>query len=342
VTSGGDETRVLARFRSRRILVVGDAMLDRTVRGRVRRVSPEAPVPVVEDARTVDSPGGAANAAVNVMRLGGDPVLVGVVGDDLEAELLRRELERAGIAGNGLLVDPSRPTTTKMRIAAQSQQIVRVDHECCAPLAAPLRARLLAAVAAAGDVDAVIVSDYAKGVVDDVLVPALAARRAGRAPLVVDPKGHDPDRYTGADYLTPNVHEALVLTGERDPDPRAPLAVLERAAVTLRSRLGCRAVLVTRGPDGMLLATEGGAMRAFPARVAEVFDATGAGDASIAAFTMALASHASAEAAAAIANRAAGLAVRERGAAGMVLADLAAELGGAPVSASDRRDPVRS
>jgi D-beta-D-heptose 7-phosphate kinase/D-beta-D-heptose 1-phosphate adenosyltransferase len=317
--------RWLPRLAGRRVLVVGDVILDTYIHGEARRLSPEAPVPVVEVGGQEHRPGGAANVAAQVAALGGTARLVGVVGADREAAALREALAGAGVSPSHLAVDPGRPTASKTRVLVQGRQVVRLDRELVAPLPAPVEESLLGrARDLLGEVDACVLSDYAKGVVSARLASGLirAAARAGR-PLVADPKATDVRRYRGATVVKPNRGEAARLTGTdvaSDADARA-------AGALLVGLLGGAAVLLTLGAGGMLLCRPGAEPLAIPAVARVVFDVTGAGDAVAAVLGLALAGGAPVEAAARLANAAAGVAVGKVGTATVSPDELVATLG---------------
>jgi D-beta-D-heptose 7-phosphate kinase/D-beta-D-heptose 1-phosphate adenosyltransferase len=314
---------VVEAFGATRLLVVGDCMLDCTIHGRVARISPEAPVPVVESTTTSYAAGGAANVALNAARMGADVALVGVIGDDEEGRRLCRLLE-AEVDVTGLVADPRRPTTTKTRVVAHAQQVVRVDRESREPVDEALAARLTRLAGDVAAVDAIVVSDYAKGVVTpDVARPVvqLALRRG--LPVIVDPKSLD-GRYAGATVVTPNKHEAAAQVGGRmgDADDED---VLARAAALLLDRHGFGAVLVTRGADGMTL-FEPDATTAIPAHAREAYDVTGAGDTVVAVLALGLAAGGSLADCARLASAAAGIAVGKLGTATVLPAELRAAL----------------
>ncbi len=320
-----DWPAVIAAFASRRVLVIGDVMLDEYIAGDARRVCPEAPVPVVEATSRWVAAGGAGNAATNAAALGARVMLGGVVGSDAAAEGLILALKAAGVDAAGLVVDPDRPTTTKMRVLARGQQVIRVDTESTASL--PARpTELLAAWAerTMHEVDAVLVSDYGKGVVGRELAARViaAARRVGR-PVVIDPKGTDASRYRGATLVKPNLSELSDLTGR----PIRSNQDLREAGHQLVEMLPETAILVTRGADGMALFRTGCpalTLAAAPAR--RVFDVTGAGDTAAEALTLGLASGLTPEHAARVANAAASIAVCKVGTAIVSPAELTAAL----------------
>jgi D-beta-D-heptose 7-phosphate kinase/D-beta-D-heptose 1-phosphate adenosyltransferase len=308
-------------------MVVGDLMLDEYIWGDVRRISPEAPVPVVDVGRQTTVPGGAANAAVGIVSLGGKVALGGLVGADGAAQRLREALKDRGIGSDGLVVNPERPTTTKTRIVAGAQQVVRADVESCDPPDVTLEEDLLRWIEKAAAVaDAVLVSDYAKGVVTPRLSQgAIATANARRIPVVVDPKGIDFSKYRGATVVTPNLLEAERVAGMTINDEQS----LFRAGQALAVHLGESAVLVTRGARGMSLFGPGS--NAQPEHIAavarNVFDVTGAGDTVAAALALSLASGASLADAARLATLAAGIVVGKVGTSSAILDELLAEAG---------------
>jgi len=312
----GSALRAVVRaWSGRKILVVGDVCLDEYQFGRPVRLSREAPVPVLEFTRRQVLPGAAANPALNVVRLGGQAAVVGVVGDDEAGQTLRNLLAGAGIDVCGLVVDPGRTTTLKMRVLAEGilrfpQQVARLDRVDRRPLSGPVRKRLLEAVAdLAAWADAILVSDYRLGVVEErVPAAALAAARDVGRPVTVDSQGRL-DRFAGYTLVRCNQAEAEAALGRPLGDEEAFRAGLGE----LLARLGAGAVVVTRGAEGLSVATPGG-YRHFPAaNVSEVFDVTGAGDTVIAVLTLALVAGADPWQAADLANRAAGLVVRRIG-----------------------------
>ena len=310
-----------ARLAGRTILIIGDVMLDHFVIGRVDRISPEAPVPVVCFDHEEYRLGGAANVANNAAALGARVELVGVIGDDAAAETLREQLARAGIGAAGLVVDPARCTTRKLRVVTtRNQQVARIDYEQDAEVSGALEAAVAGRAAErAASADAILLSDYLKGAISrGVATDTIAAARAHGLPLLVDPKVPHIDYYAGATVITPNHHEAEAVTHMRirtGADARA-------AAIRFRERACCESVLITRGEHGMtLLGPDGEAELAAEAR--EVSDVTGAGDTVIAAMTLALAAGASLVDAARLANRAAGIVVGKFGPATVSVSELA-------------------
>jgi D-beta-D-heptose 7-phosphate kinase/D-beta-D-heptose 1-phosphate adenosyltransferase len=313
---------LVSRFAGLDILVAGDVMLDRFIVGRVTRISPEAPVPVVQFETEHVRLGGAANVAHNIAALGGRASLVGVVGADAAAERLRRQLGAAGISGERLIEDAARPTTEKVRIVTdRNQQVARVDYERDADVAGDVeRAIVREAARAERGAKALLVSDYLKGTVTRPLVEALLQLRAsGGAPLIVDPKSPHLTCYRGATLITPNHQEAETAAHRRirtEDDAR-------QAAHDFRERAACEAVLITRGEHGMWLSAPQ-AEGAVPASAREVSDVTGAGDTVAATLALALAAGATLAEAAVLANHAAGIVVGKFGPATLTAEELLA------------------
>ena len=299
----------------RRVVIFGDVMLDEFVWGEVTRISPEAPVPVVDIRRESVRLGGAANVLANLIALGARTSVVGVVGRDRAGEQLQAALEEAGAlaAADGLVVEESRPTTTKTRIIAHNQLVVRADRERRTPVDARTEDQLIAILGAAlRDADAFVVSDYDKGAVTPRVLAEILPRATKREiPVLVDPKIRNFDAYRPATLVTPNHHEALRLTNTEDDTDEG----MAHAARLIRERLNCESVLITRGEHGMML-LERDAAPVYVATVArEVYDVTGAGDTVIATLAAALAAHASLVEAATLANHAAGIVVGKVGTA---------------------------
>ncbi len=316
--------REIERFRGKRVVVVGDLMLDEFVQGDVRRISPEAPVPILEVKERGAMPGGAANAAANVATLGGVVSVVGCVGEDAAGETIRRLVGASGVDVSGLVTDPSRPTTVKTRIVARNQQVVRIDHETRGPFGTDVRAALAdAARRAVAAADACVVSDYGKGVVTPELVAVVVEAAAGK-PVVIDPKRPDFGAYAGATVITPNLGELEVAAGRACGTVEEIIA----AAEAMLPLLGGGAVLVTRGPGGMSLVAPGEAAVHVPARARAVFDVTGAGDTVVSTLVLALAAGMPMPTAVEVASAAAAIAVSKPGTATVTLEELRAELQG--------------
>lgn len=316
-------------FARRRVVVVGDVMLDHYLQGDVRRISPEAPVPVVEFGGEYHRPGGAANVAGNLAALGARADLLGVVGADEPAGRLQAALREAGLSGRGLLAVAGRATTVKTRVLAHQQQMLRIDRETRQPLPAPARRRLLARLRTAlRGASAVLLADYAKGVIDqETLDAVLALGRAAGVPVCLDPKPVRPLRLAGCDLLTPNRHEAFALAGLPDePVGAQPLRHrgLLRAMARLHRLHRPGILLVTLGEAGLIVQERGAAPRHLPTAARTVYDVSGAGDTVIASFVLARTAGASAVEAAAFANLAAGIVVGKLGVATVSPAELSA------------------
>jgi len=309
----GQLRETVAHFSGRRIVVWGDLMLDRYLWGRVDRISPEAPVPVVEVERETFSLGGAGNVAANLRALGAEAALVGVVGVDSDGAQLLSALEERGVDVGGVIRDPARPTTVKTRVIAHSQQVVRTDREARGPFAGDVEAALQSALAdAIARADGLIVSDYGKGVIGAAgIQAALAAAFQRGIHISVDPKESHIDDYREVSILTPNQHEAGAVMGRRVIDE----ASLMEVGWGLLQRVGSKAVLITRGPGGMSLFERGGRHTHLPTVAREVFDVTGAGDTVVGVVALALAAGADFASACHLANHAAGVVIREVGTA---------------------------
>lgn len=295
------------------VLVVGDAMLDRYVWGTVSRISPEAPVPIVEIQSETDRLGGAANVASNVRAMGADCSLVCVVGEDMASDEIEKGLKAQGIPVDWIVKDSSRPTTIKTRIIAHNQQVVRTDREVTDEISGEIEDRLIDIVMQkVNGCDAVIISDYAKGVVTnrllDILIPAV--RSQGKL-ISVDPKEAHFKSYRRVSLITPNQYEAGSAMGKRIHDEIS----LHEVGWGIIDLLDVDAVLITRGEQGMSLFRKGKIYKHYPTVARKVYDVTGAGDTVICLFTLALCVGASFDEAAAIANHAAGIVIKNLGTA---------------------------
>jgi len=327
---------LLAGFRRAKVLVIGDLILDEFVWGKVSRISPEAPVPVVWAQRESVMPGGAANVANNIRSLGGQVAVAGVLGDDRWGRQLLDELASRRIDGR-TIVTARRPTTVKTRVIAHHQQVVRVDREDAQALSPRLIDQLVDGVMKRlSEFDALVIEDYGKGLVTRRLLEAvLPAAKAKGCRVTVDPKEEHLDLYRGVTAITPNRAEAGEAVGwvlEREAD-------VERAGKQLIQQLSCDAALITLGEDGMFLCERGGQQTRIPTVAKEVFDVAGAGDTVIATFTLALASGATMAQAARMANHAAGIVVGKLGVAVVTPRELNAALGGS--TPRGRRPPAR-
>lgn len=315
-------------FAGKRIVVLGDLMLDEFIWGRVRRISPEAPVPVVEVDRQTLALGGAGNVVSNLVALGATATPIGVLGDDLDADRLRGAFSELGVSITGLVVDAARPTTVKTRIIAHNQQVVRTDRESRAAIAAAIEDRIADGFRAEIEgADAVVVSDYGKGLLTPgLLTQALTAARQRGLIVCLDPKMRSFVHYQPVTVITPNNQEAADASGIAIEDEQS----LTEAGRKLLGSIDARAVLITRGEEGMALFTGGGADGAevthIPTVAREVYDVTGAGDTVIATLALALASGASLEEAAVLANHGAGVVVAKVGTASVTIEELLATI----------------
>jgi len=306
--------QLVRQIRGRHIVVLGDVMLDEFIWGDVSRISPEAPVPVVNVRRESTHLGGAANVLANLSALGAQALVIGVIGRDDAAERVRANVRNHGgvQTDDSLIVDDSRPTTIKTRIIAHNQMVVRADRELRTPVNGQTEERIIqAAKAALEKADALIISDYDKGVVTPRILSEVLPLAHARMPVLVDPKMRNFDSYRPATLVTPNHHEALRLTNlEEDSEDG-----LRNAARIIRARLSCDAVLITRGDRGMMLFEGDRDPVCVETAAREVFDVTGAGDTVIATLAAALAAGASMTEAAVLANHAAGIVVGKIGTA---------------------------
>ena len=305
------------RFAGVRVLVVGDLMLDRYWWGEVDRISPEAPVPIVRVGQAEDRLGGAANVARNIASLGAKALLMGVIGSDQVGRELRALLVQEGIEDR-LLEDPQIQTTLKLRVLGRQQQLIRLDfeaqptHEVLKNKQAEFRRALDAA-------DLVIMSDYGKGGLTHIKDLIALAREMGK-PILVDPKGDDYDRYSGATLLTPNRSEFFQVAGRAQDE-----ADFEHRAQALRAKLQLAHLLVTRSEEGMTLFSATAPVFHVPAQAREVFDVSGAGDTVIATLAVALGAGYDMESAVRLANRAGGIVVGKLGTATLTIDELFAK-----------------
>jgi len=311
---------LLSRLAGVRVAIVGDAMLDDYAWGDVARISPDAPVPIVDVRRRTRVLGGAGNVAHNVAVAGGRPVLLAAVGDDEAGESFLALCRQAGIEAAAVVRDAGRRTTVKTRVVARGQHLLRLDEEDRRPLSGAGREGLRRALAGIlPDCAVVAVSDYAKGVVDEALTGEIARLAAGK-PVVVDPKAADFARYGGCTVITPNAQEAHLATGCAVEEE----AGLRQAMARIHAQSGAAGVLVTRGERGMALSEAGGAFHLIPTRAREVFDVTGAGDTVLAYLCLGLGAGADLLEAASLANLAAGAKVAKVGTSPVGPAEVAA------------------
>lgn len=297
----------LQRFPQASILVVGDLILDHYVMGRVSRISPEAPVPVVHVESESLRLGGAANVFNNILALGGKADLCGVIGADESGRLLMKELGNKRSSRGGVVIDQGRPTTRKSRVIAHNQQIVRYDIEGRSELKVALRQKILRYVESRiRELSCIVISDYAKGVVSPALMSEIT-RLAGlrKVPVIVDPKVEHFSYYKGVTVLTPNHLEAAQASGLHGDGDQT----IDEAGAMIRQRLGCQSVLITRGEKGMSLYEGDGASWHLSTKARQVYDVTGAGDTVIGTLALALSAGASIKTGAVMANYAAGIVV---------------------------------
>lgn len=319
--------KMMRRFRGLRIAVLGDLMLDELLRGEATRISPEAPVPVVliRDGREGASfLGGSGNVAANIAALGGQAVVFGAVGDDASAQKLKEIFRQRGIDSRNVVEEADRVTPRKVRIVAHQHQLLRVDFEQPQPLS-PRSSELLARrfARSAASLDAVIISDYLKGsVTSELCASVTVTARRHKIPVLVDPKPEHAGICRNATLVTPNLHEAEQMAGAPLRDQKARRS----GAPTLLEKLGCEALLITRGGEGMTLVERGEGLRDIPSIPRPVYDVTGAGDTVIAVIALALAAGASLEDAANLANVAGGCVVLKFGTAVITPDELLAAL----------------
>lgn len=311
-------------FQNVRALCIGDLMLDRFVTGSVKRISPEAPIPVISVGETLSVPGGAANVVRNISALGGNSTLIGVVGDDRSGRELIVALTECASVTTLPITDDARPTSEKTRFVAQGQQLLRADNEIVQPIAATVERQIIERAAEAlAHHDVVILSDYAKGVLTDrVIAEVTAMARAAGVPVVVDPKSDRLARYAGATVITPNIAEARLATGI----DAAQEGDAERAGMRILTDSTIDAVLLTRSEKGMSLIRGDAAPVHLAASAREVFDVAGAGDTVVAMLAMGIGSGLPLDQAAHLANVAAGVVVGKRGTATVSAEELHDEL----------------
>lgn len=309
-----EASEIMGAIADRKIVVLGDVMLDEFVWGDVTRISPEAPVPVVDIRRESVHLGGAANVLANLLALGAKACVIGVVGKDMAGERLRATLDAASPIqlSEHLVVDKTRPSTVKTRIIAHSQLVVRADRELRNPIDTQTEDRVIELLKEAiKNADAFVVSDYDKGVVTPRILAEILPLAYQRMPVLIDPKLRNFLSYRPATLVTPNHHEALRMANLEEYSDGG----LHRAAQVLQEKLKCDAVLITRGDRGMLLLEVGSEPVYVETAAREVYDVTGAGDTVIASLAASLAVGASMVAAANLANHAAGIVVGKVGTA---------------------------
>ncbi|MFQ5579005.1 MAG: D-glycero-beta-D-manno-heptose-7-phosphate kinase [Nitrospiria bacterium] len=305
--------RFLKRFSRQKVLILGDMMLDHYIWGSVRRISPEAPVPVVNVQSESVLLGGAGNVLHNILTLGGGSMICSVVGSDDAGEWIRSEISSNNVPLEGVVVEDGRPTTKKTRIIAHQQQVVRYDHEERAKIKLKTERKISAFISDhLMEINAIVVSDYAKGVVTEGLMNnIISCAKKRRIPVVVDPKVDRLSYYKNVTMITPNHLEASQGSGIEIEDEKT----LCKAGKILLKNLKCEAVLITRGEHGMSLFERNGKITHIPTEAKEVYDVTGAGDTVVGTISLALAAGAPFATAAKMANHAAGIVVGEVGTA---------------------------
>lgn len=304
---------ILADFGKRRVIVIGDIMLDEYLWGKVQRISPEAPVPVIELNHEEYRLGGAANVALNLAALGAKVELIGVYGQDSHAGTINGLLGQHGISTNGLFVDKSRPTTLKTRIGAVSQQIVRLDREDTSDIGIEIRDDIAAYLEELmPECDAMIIEDYDKGLLcRELIEKAIGLAAQHNVPVAVDPKQKHFDMYRNVDVFKPNYAELQAYLGKNYSDKNGFLA----AASELRQDINCKHLVVTWGSKGMYVFSEDAQPQHFPSFAREVFDVSGAGDTVISALCLAYLKEQDVFTAALVANHAAAVVVAKHGTA---------------------------
>ncbi|MBU0957258.1 MAG: D-glycero-beta-D-manno-heptose-7-phosphate kinase [Nanoarchaeota archaeon] len=294
---------IMDKFKDKKIIVIGDIMLDKYIFGKVERISPEAPIQVVNVTEESYTPGGASNVANNIYSLSGDSLMVGVIGEDQISEILLEELKKRNVNIDGIFKDSKKPTTQKVRIIAQSQQLLRIDYENTTHIDKETESKIINFIKKnSQDVDAIIIADYAKGVITKNIADEIKKINHNKI-IVVDPKPEHRDFYKGVSLIIPNLKEAREMTNKED---------IEDIGKELVEKLDC-SVLITTGEKGISLFEKNGNITNVPTKAKKVFDVSGAGDTALAALTLALVSGASIKEAAILSNHAAGIVVGKVG-----------------------------
>jgi D-beta-D-heptose 7-phosphate kinase/D-beta-D-heptose 1-phosphate adenosyltransferase len=306
--------KLVFSFKQQTILVVGDTIIDKFIWGKVKRISPEAPVPIVEVTKETQALGGAANVANNIASLGGKAFIVSAIGKDIDGKLLIEMLKEKGINTDYLVYNPKKPTIIKTRVIATGQQIARIDKEVKGLFASCVQSKIVTNIEKLiSTVDAVIISDYEKGVVSPmVLKKTIALARKHKIPVTVDPKIYHFKKYKKITAMTPNEEEAIKGMNAKNVETAEDIAALGKKIL---KNLHLDAVLITRGEKGMILIESNNKITNIPTRAKEVYDVTGAGDTVISTMTLALAAKAGLQVAAEVANFAAGIVVGKLGTA---------------------------
>ncbi|HEV2353685.1 MAG TPA: D-glycero-beta-D-manno-heptose-7-phosphate kinase [Puia sp.] len=325
--SSVDKTELLAlvgSFQDKKVVVIGDVMLDVYIKGAVARISPEAPIPVVEiNEEDKKMPGGAANVAANITALGGRSAIIGTIGKDTAGKELVRELKKNKVDTSGMLALSDRPTTEKTRVIAHTPQVVRIDREVKSELSDSQQDQVVQkALKAVRDADAVIFEDYNKGLLTAKVIRKIVAyAKAKKRIITVDPKFHNFFEFKGVTVMKPNMKEMTEALG-----PEADGETFETIGFKVMRKLGCKSVVLTRSEHGMTLFEAGHPPRTIPTFAREVYDVSGAGDTVIATLTLALTAGATLLKAAALANYAAGIEVEKLGVATVSAEELSQRL----------------
>jgi len=306
--------QILNNFKGKKIAVIGDVMLDKYIFGNVERISPEAPVQVVEVKKENYLPGGAANVANNIAALQGNAFMVGIVGKDNEANILLEELKKRNINTQGIFTDNNKPTTQKVRILGQKQQLLRIDYEKRDYLNEETENNILNFIKEKiNNIDAIIISDYTKGVITENLINQIKDIAKDKT-IIVDPKPEHMDFYKDVSLVTPNIKEAREMTNSKSND-------FKEIGRKMLNRLNSP-ILITKGKEGMSLFEIDGNIINIPTKAKEVYDVSGAGDTVVATLTLALASNATIKEAAILANHAAGITVGKLGTATVTIEEI--------------------
>jgi D-beta-D-heptose 7-phosphate kinase/D-beta-D-heptose 1-phosphate adenosyltransferase len=300
------------KFSATGVLVVGDLMVDQFIWGNVKRISPEAPVPVVEVTEEILKLGGSANVAHNILSLGGQVYVTGAIGNDEMGKILIHRMREKGIFTDGIIVEQERPTSVKTRVVAHNQQVVRFDREKKSDIGKSTLSLIIEYIQGClPKIKAIIISDYCKGVITKKLIKKIREITPSDVFLAVDPKIGHFDYYHGVSFMTPNINEASFGSGITIEDEKS----LMRAGTVLLDKYDCNAILITRGDEGMSLFEKNGKIIHIPTYAKKVYDVTGAGDTVIAAFTLHFSALSDYKEAAIFANHAAGIVVGEVGTA---------------------------
>ena len=315
--------KLLEQFKNKKILVIGDIMLDKYIWGEVSRISPEAPVQVVNVVRESYAPGGASNVASNASALNGKVFMVGIAGNDEAKNILLEELKKRGINTDGIFIDKDKPTIQKVRIVGRGQQLLRVDYENKEHVHENIEHSMMEFLEKIiKDIDVAVISDYAKGVVtQEISNKLIQLARQNNKMMIVDPKPEHRDFYSNVTLVTPNNAEASEMTNIVDGSDDAVLEMGSKLLRYLNSN-----ILITRGEKGMSLFENDGSITHIPAKAKEVYSIIGAGDTVVATIALASASGASLKEAATLANIAAGIKVGKIGTASVSIDEIKREI----------------